>query len=77
MTNSDGLGKLALLVGGGPAPGINGVISAVTIEAYLFPDLVPGYVRPRTYVCHRTAKQVCRADHSGFHPFVHLKLEIT
>ena len=26
-------GKLALLVGGGPAPGINGVISAVTIEA--------------------------------------------
>ena len=27
-------GKLALLVGGGPAPGINGVISAVTIEAH-------------------------------------------
>jgi len=26
-------GKLAILVGGGPAPGINGVISAVTIEA--------------------------------------------
>ncbi|MFO0927805.1 MAG: diphosphate--fructose-6-phosphate 1-phosphotransferase [Gemmataceae bacterium] len=26
-------GKLALVVGGGPAPGINGVISAVTIEA--------------------------------------------
>jgi 6-phosphofructokinase 1 len=26
-------GKLALLVGGGPAPGINGVIAAVTIEA--------------------------------------------
>ena len=25
--------RLALLVGGGPAPGINGVISAVTIEA--------------------------------------------
>jgi 6-phosphofructokinase 1 len=24
---------LAILVGGGPAPGINGVISAVTIEA--------------------------------------------
>jgi 6-phosphofructokinase 1 len=31
-TNRDG-GKLALLVGGGPAPGINGVISSVTIEA--------------------------------------------
>src|SRR6185437_3152535 len=26
-------GKLALLVGGGPAPGINGVISSVAIEA--------------------------------------------
>ena len=26
-------GRLALLVGGGPAPGINGVISAATIEA--------------------------------------------
>jgi ATP-dependent phosphofructokinase / diphosphate-dependent phosphofructokinase len=26
-------GKLAILVGGGPAPGINGVISSVTIEA--------------------------------------------
>jgi ATP-dependent phosphofructokinase / diphosphate-dependent phosphofructokinase len=27
------IGKLALLVGGGPAPGINGVISSVTIQA--------------------------------------------
>src|SRR5262249_22042750 len=27
------INKLALLVGGGPAPGINGVISSVTIEA--------------------------------------------
>ena len=25
-------GKLGILVGGGPAPGINGVISAATIE---------------------------------------------
>lgn len=32
MTN-DGGKKLAILVGGGPAPGINSVISAVTIEA--------------------------------------------
>src|SRR5438132_5894484 len=32
MTNANG-GKLALVVGGGPAPGINGVISSVTIEA--------------------------------------------
>jgi 6-phosphofructokinase len=33
MTTSAVPGKLALLVGGGPAPGINGVISAATIEA--------------------------------------------
>jgi 6-phosphofructokinase 1 len=33
MTNVARDGKLALLVGGGPAPGINGVISSVTIEA--------------------------------------------
>jgi ATP-dependent phosphofructokinase / diphosphate-dependent phosphofructokinase len=33
MNNSHPCKKLALLVGGGPAPGINGVISAVTIEA--------------------------------------------
>ena len=26
-------GKLAIVIGGGPAPGINGVISAVTFEA--------------------------------------------
>lgn len=31
--NNTGISRLALLVGGGPAPGINGVISAVTIEA--------------------------------------------
>jgi ATP-dependent phosphofructokinase / diphosphate-dependent phosphofructokinase len=33
MVNGSRIKKLALLVGGGPAPGINGVISAVTIEA--------------------------------------------
>lgn len=33
MTNPLRHGRLALLVGGGPAPGINGVISAVVIEA--------------------------------------------
>jgi 6-phosphofructokinase 1 len=33
MSNLHLLGKVGLLVGGGPAPGINGVISAVTIEA--------------------------------------------
>ena len=33
MSSGTHSGRLALLVGGGPAPGINGVISAVTIEA--------------------------------------------
>jgi 6-phosphofructokinase len=33
MSSTTTNGRLALLVGGGPAPGINGVISAVTIEA--------------------------------------------
>jgi 6-phosphofructokinase 1 len=33
MANAGTISKLALLVGGGPAPGINGVISSVTIEA--------------------------------------------
>lgn len=32
MSNGTKRGKLAILVGGGPAPGINGVISAATIE---------------------------------------------
>src|SRR5258708_4867887 len=32
MKNGTKRGKLAMLVGGGPAPGINGVISAATIE---------------------------------------------
>jgi 6-phosphofructokinase 1 len=33
MSAPSALGKLGILVGGGPAPGINGVISAATIEA--------------------------------------------
>jgi 6-phosphofructokinase 1 len=33
MTNFPNSGRLALLVGGGPAPGINGVISSVTLES--------------------------------------------
>jgi ATP-dependent phosphofructokinase / diphosphate-dependent phosphofructokinase len=33
MSNGARIGRMALLVGGGPAPGINGVISAATIEA--------------------------------------------
>src|SRR4051794_3329503 len=33
MADSAPRGKVAIVVGGGPAPGINGVISSVTIEA--------------------------------------------
>src|SRR4051794_25422576 len=33
ITTGPMAGRLALLVGGGPAPGINGVISSVAIEA--------------------------------------------
>jgi len=33
MADSTNRGRLAIVVGGGPAPGINGVISSVTIEA--------------------------------------------
>lgn len=33
MSGEAGNGRVAILVGGGPAPGINGVISAATIEA--------------------------------------------
>src|SRR5881275_280337 len=33
MANEANSGRLAIVVGGGPAPGINGVISSVTIEA--------------------------------------------
>src|SRR5262245_4942213 len=33
MSSTSPLRRLALVVGGGPAPGINGVISAVTIQA--------------------------------------------
>jgi 6-phosphofructokinase 1 len=33
MANTASRGRLAIVVGGGPAPGINGVISSVTIEA--------------------------------------------
>ncbi len=37
-------GKLGIIVGGGPAPGINGVISAVTIEAILDGMEVFGFI---------------------------------
>lgn len=33
MNEANGKKRLGIVVGGGPAPGINGVISAVTLEA--------------------------------------------
>ena len=33
MSDRSAVRRLAMLVGGGPAPGLNGVISSVTIEA--------------------------------------------
>jgi 6-phosphofructokinase 1 len=42
MSGTTTNGRLALLVGGGPAPGINGVISAATIEARNFGTEVVG-----------------------------------
>jgi len=66
-------GRLALLVGGGPAPGINGVISAVTIEAIEqgyevigFLDGFKGLVEGRTdHLRHLTIDDVKRINLRG------------
>ena len=44
MTISNGSGKLGIVVGGGPAPGINGVIGAATLRANLSGVEVVGIV---------------------------------
>jgi ATP-dependent phosphofructokinase / diphosphate-dependent phosphofructokinase len=44
MSGTPRNGRLALLVGGGPAPGINGVISSVTIEAINHGTEVIGFI---------------------------------
>ncbi|MFM7099482.1 MAG: diphosphate--fructose-6-phosphate 1-phosphotransferase [Gemmataceae bacterium] len=44
MSNSKTPEKLGIVVGGGPAPGINGVISAVTIEAIVNGLEVSGFI---------------------------------
>lgn len=44
MEVSKSYGKLGIVVGGGPAPGINGVISAVTIEAIVDGMEVYGFI---------------------------------
>jgi ATP-dependent phosphofructokinase / diphosphate-dependent phosphofructokinase len=60
MSNAVRFGKMALLVGGGPAPGINGVISAATIEAinhgievYGVPDGFKHLVKGNAAMVHR------------------------
>jgi 6-phosphofructokinase 1 len=71
-------GRLALVVGGGPAPGINGVISAVTIEAinhglevigfrdgYKYAVRKPEEFHPREHTRPLTIEQVSRIHLNG------------
>jgi ATP-dependent phosphofructokinase / diphosphate-dependent phosphofructokinase len=71
-------GKLALLVGGGPAPGINGVISSVTIEAcnhdmevigfydgYKYAVLEPDKFDPEKHIRSLTINDVSRLHLNG------------
>src|SRR5690349_5986341 len=51
-------GKLALVVGGGPAPGINGVISSVTIEAINHGLDVIGFRDGFKYLVQGNAEQI-------------------
>ena len=51
-------GKLGILVGGGPAPGINGVISAATIEAINNGLEVVGICDGFKWLCHGDISQV-------------------
>jgi 6-phosphofructokinase 1 len=61
MSSAPRTGKLALLVGGGPAPGINGVISSVTIEAVEQGIDVVGFYDGFKWLCEGTA------DHKDHH----------
>jgi len=78
MPDSPSGGKLALVVGGGPAPGINGVISSVTIEAinhgtevigfrdgYKYAVLNPKDFNPREHTRTLTIEQVSRIHLNG------------
>src|SRR5262245_53137492 len=61
MSPASSLGRLAILVGGGPAPGINGVISSVTIEAVEQGGEVIGLYDGFKWLCEGTA------DHKDHH----------
>src|SRR5688500_6385361 len=78
MANFPNGGKLALVVGGGPAPGINGVISSVTIEAcnhgmevigfidgYKHAVLEPGQFDPKKHIRGLSIKDVSRIHLNG------------
>lgn len=78
MANTLNGGKLALLVGGGPAPGINGVISSVTIEAcnhgmevigffdgYKYAVLEPDKFDPKKHIRALNIKDVSRLHLKG------------
>src|SRR5262245_21275945 len=78
MANTTNGGKLALVVGGGPAPGINGVISSVTIEAcnhgmevvgfidgYKNAVLAPEQFDPKKHTRGLTIKDVSRLHLNG------------
>lgn len=52
-------GKLALLVGGGPAPGINGVISSVTIEAINHGTEVIGFLDGFKHLVRKDTEKFC------------------
>src|SRR5213079_1873922 len=60
MANIPDGGKLALLVGGGPAPGINGVISSVTIEAVNHGMEVFGIQDGYKWLVHGDIKKTCK-----------------
>jgi 6-phosphofructokinase 1 len=55
-------GRLALLVGGGPAPGINGVISSVTIEAIAQDFEVIGFRDGFTWLVEGNANEHVKLD---------------
>ena len=66
-----GLGTVGILVGGGPAPGINGVIGAATLAAHARGSRVVGIVEASTHHegwhvdTHRLNEQVVIDDFIG------------
>src|SRR5438552_16188822 len=55
--------KIGILVGGGPAPGINGVISALTLEARSRAHRVIGIYNGFQYLMSGDPSHVTKLDH--------------